>query len=88
MTRLSGSLHPCDPQQNPEPHMEIRLKGDMPLMALHSTSQNSIACDVKESNQLTYSDSPVSLYQVGSYGSCLSALRSRMICAIEGDFSS
>ena len=29
----------CEPQQNPEPHLEVRLKGDMPLMAPYSTSQ-------------------------------------------------
>ena len=34
----------CDPHYNTEPHLEIRLKGDVPLMAPHSTS---IASDVK-----------------------------------------
>ena len=34
----------------------------MPLMAPHSTSQNSIASDVKGSGQFTQGDRPVSLY--------------------------
>ena len=80
--KLEWESAPCDPEQNPEPHLKIRLKGDIPLMAPRSTSQNSIAYDIKGSDKFTQ------LYQVGSYGSCLSALRSRMICEMEGDFSS
>ena len=40
------------------------------------------------SERSTSSDRPVDLYQVGSYGSCLSALRSRLVCAMEGVFTS
>ena len=56
----------CDPQQNPELHLEIRLKGDMPLMAPHSASQNSLAYDIKGSDKFTHDDNPASLYQVRS----------------------
>ena len=54
----------------------------------HTRAQGSSACDVKGSNGYTDGSSPASLYQVGSYGSCLSALRSKMICAMEGNFTS
>ena len=82
--KLEWEFARCDPQQSPE-HLEVRLKGDMPLMAPQSISQNFIAYDVQGSS---HGDHPVSLYQVGSYGSCLSAIRSRLICAMERDFSS
>ena len=36
----------------------------------------------------TQGERPVYLYQVGTYGSCLSALRSRLTCAMEGMFTS
>ena len=42
----------------------------------------------QRSNHFTDGSSPVSLYQVGSHGSRLSALRSKMSCAMEGNFSS
>ena len=72
--------------ENPETYLEIQLKNDNLLTHPHTRSQQSIACDVKSSNQFTDGSSPVSLYQVGSYGSCLSALRSKMICTMEGNF--
>ena len=43
---------------------------------------------LKPSNRYTDGMVPASLYQVGSYGSCLSALSSKMICAMEGNFTS
>ena len=42
----------------------------------------------KDQSRFTQGDRPVSLYQVGSFGSCLSALRSRLVCAMEGEFNS
>ena len=77
-----------DHRHNPEPYIEIRLKQDVPLMAPHNTSQNAIAYNIKESEKFTKGERPVDLYQVGSCGSCLSALRSRLVCAVEGEFSS
>ena len=77
-----------DQHHNPEPYIEIRLKQDVPLLQPYSTSQQSIAYDVKGSERYTAGDGPVDLYQVGSYGSCLSALRSRLVCAMEGEFMS
>ena len=78
---------PFDQHHNPEPYIEIRLKQDVPFLQPHSTSQSVIAFDVKGSEKLTQGDCPVSLCQVGSFGSCLSALRSRRACAMEGEFN-
>ena len=47
-----------------------------------------IASDVKGSQAYTDGSRPASLYQVGSYGSALSALQSKMIVAMEGNFIS
>ena len=77
-----------DQMHNPEPYIEIRLKQDAPLLQSYNTSQTQLACDVKGSDRWTAGDCPVDLCQVGSYGSCLSALRSRLVCAMEGDFVS
>ena len=38
------------------------------------------------SGQYTDGTFPAYLYQAGSYGPCLSALRSKMICSVEGNF--
>ena len=53
-----------------------------------TTSQTQLAFDVKGSERCNESgDRPVDLYQVGSYGSRLSALRSRLTCSMEGVFT-
>ena len=77
-----------DQLHNPEPYVEIGLKQDAPLFQSYNTSQQQLACDVKASERWTNGDRPVDPYQVGSYGSCLSALRSRLICPMEGVFNS
>ena len=83
-----------DQLRNPEPcveiqpYVEIRLKQDAPLLQSYNTSQTQLAFDVKGSERWTHGDRPVDLYQVGSYGSCLSALRSKLIWAMEGVFTS
>ena len=64
------------------------MKQDALLLQSYTTSQTSIAFDVKGSEHWTAGDRPVDLYQVGSHGSCLSALRSRLVCAMEGVFTS
>ena len=64
------------------------MKQDAPLLQSYKTSQTSLAFDVKGSERWPAGDRPVHLYQVGSYGSCLSALRSRLVCAMEGVFTS
>ena len=58
------------------------------MLLAYDTSQTPLAYDVKGSERWTYGDRPVDLYQVGSYGSCLSGLRSRLLCALEGEFVS
>ena len=77
-----------DRLHNPEPYVEICLKQDVPLLQSYSPSQQSLAFDVKGSDRWTSGERPVDLYQVGSYGSCLSAVRSRLVCAMEGVFNS
>ena len=69
-----------DHHHNPEPYIEIRLKQVVSLLQPYSTNQQSIAYDMKGSERYTARDRPVDLYQVGSYGSCLSALRSVLFC--------
>ena len=76
---LEWEFKPTNPLHNPKPCLEIELKGDNLLMRPQTKSQASIAC-VKGSNRYTDGSVPASLCQVGSYGSCLSALRSKMIC--------
>ena len=66
----------------------VCLKQDAPLLQSCNTSQTQLAFDVKGSERWTSGDRPVDLCQVGSYGSCLSALRSRLICSMEGVFTS
>ena len=77
-----------DQLHNPEPYVEIGLKQDAPLLQSYNTRQQQLAFDVKGSERWTSGERPVDLYQVGSYGSCLSALRSRLVCAMEGVFNS
>ena len=79
---------PINPMHNPEPYVEIQLHGDDLLMHPDTHSQASIACDVKGSNRYTDGVTPALLCQVGSFGSCFSALRSKMICAMEENFTS
>ena len=81
---LEWDFKPFNPLLNPEPYLEIHLKGDNLLMHAHSKSQPPIATDVSSSSQYTDGLSPASLYQPSSYGSCLSASRSKMICSMEG----
>ena len=70
----------CSPLDSPEPRFEIRLKNDVPLIAPHST-QTSVASDVKGSGQLP---------MVNAQSLCTRseitarALRSRMVCSMEG----
>ena len=71
-----------DKLHNPEPYVEICLKQDAPLLQSYNTSQSALAFDVRGSERWTHGERPVDLYQVGSYGSCLSALRSRLTCAM------
>ena len=87
-TRLNGATRSLTSFINPEPYMEIGLKQDAPLLQSYNTSQQSLACDFKGSDRWTDGSHPVDLYQVGSYGPCLSALRSRLLCPIEGVFNS
>ena len=78
--KLEWQFKPADS----EPSVEIQPKGDNLLMHPHTRSQAPIACNVnKDSGQYADGSSPASLYQAGSYGSYLSAIRSKMICAME-----
>ena len=86
--KVEWGYKPLDQLHNPEPYVEICLKQDAPLLQSYDTSQSSLAFDVKSSERWKAGDRPVDLYQVGSFGSCLSALRSRLVCAMEGVFTS
>ena len=85
---LEWEVKPMNQMRNPETYLEIQLTGDNLLVHPHTRSQASIAHDVKGSKSYADGTVPASLYQVGSYGSRLSALRSKMICAMEGNFTS
>ena len=72
-----------DQLHNPEPYVEICLRQDALLLQSYDTSQTQLAFDVKGSERWTSGDRPVDLYQVGSYGSCLSTLHSSFLCSME-----
>ena len=77
-----------DQHHNPEPYIEIRLKQDVPLFQPCKTSQKPLVTDVKDSERYTAGDRPADLYQLGTYGSCLSSLRSRLAWSMQGNFIS
>ena len=85
---LAWDFKPLNPLHNQEPYIEIQLQSETLLMNPQSGSQASNACNVKGSSRYTDGQFPASLCQVGSYGSCLSALRSKMNFAMEGSFTS
>ena len=85
---VEWSYKKLDQLHNPEPYLEIGLKQDVPLLQSCNASQQQLACDVKGSERWTDGFTPVDLYQVGSYGSCLSAVRSRLLRPMERVFNS
>ena len=65
-TRLNGTTRSLTS------FISLGLKQDAPLLKSYNTSQQQLAFDVEGSERWTNGDRPVDLYQVGSYGSCLS----------------
>ena len=88
MEDVAWELKPKDSLHNPEPYIEFQFQADNLLMHPHPRSQGMIVSDVRGGKAYTNGYGPASLYQVGSYGSRLSALRSKMIVAMEGNFTS
>ena len=75
-----------DQHHNPEPYIEICLKQNAALLQSYNTSQTQLACNVKGAERWTDGECPVDLYQVGTFGSCLSSLRSRIVWPTQGNF--
>ena len=64
--------------------VEVCLQNESPLFNPLATSAAPNASPVKGTEQYTNGTSGVDLYQVGSYGSALSCLRSKFTCLMEG----
>ena len=88
MEDVAWEFKPKDALHNPEPYLELQFQAENLLMHPHTCAQGMIASDVRGSNAYMDACGPASLYQVGSYGSRLSALRSKVIVAMEGNFTS
>ena len=75
-----------DQHHNSEPYIEICLKQDVPFFQPFNTSSQPRPSDVKLAERYAAGDRPVDLYQVGTCGSCLSLLRSRIAWPTQGNF--
>ena len=73
---------------NTEDWVEICLQNEAPMFNPLATSSAPTASAVKGTEQYTDGTAGVDLYQVGLYGSALSCLRSKFICAMEGSYQS
>ena len=66
--------------------MEIRLKQDIPFFQPFNTDHKPRPSDVKLAEHWTDGEFPVDLYQVGTFGSCLVSLCSRLVWPTQGNF--
>ena len=69
-----------------EPHLEIRRKKDTPFFQPFQLDCKPRPSDVQLAERWIDGESPVDLYQVGTFGACLSSLRSRTIWPTLGNF--
>ena len=69
-----------------EPHVEIRRKDDTLFFPPIQTNWRSIPSDLRPARICTDGDKPVDLYQRGTFGSCLSSIRTRALWPTQGNF--
>ena len=72
---------------HPRAYFEISLDNESLLMAPISTTSECVPKDIKGSQAYTEPGQPASLWQSGSYGSALSALRTKLLAPMEGNFT-
>ena len=72
---------------HPRPYFEITLDNESLLMPPISITSECVPKDIKGSQAYTEPGQPASLWQAGSYGSALSTLRTKLLAAMEGNFT-
>ena len=72
---------------HPRPYFEISLDNEQLLMPPINTTSEMVPKDIKGSQAYTEPGQPASLWQAGSYGSALSTLRTKLLAAMEGNFT-
>ena len=76
-----------DDLNHPRPYFEISLANDRLLMNPINTTNECVPKDIKGSAVYTEPGQPAPLWQAGSYGSALSTLRTKLLAAMEGPFT-
>ena len=72
---------------HPRAYFEISLANESLLMNPINTTTECVPKDLKGSNSYTEPGQPAPLWQAGSYGSALSTLRTKLLAAMEGPFT-
>ena len=72
---------------HPRAYFEISLDNESLLMPPINTTSECVPKDIKGSQAYTEPGQPASLWQAGSYGSALSTLRTKLLAAMEGNFT-
>ena len=72
---------------HPRPYFEISLDNESLLMPPINTTSEMVPKDIKGSQAYTEPGQPAALWQAGSYGSALSTLRTKLLAAMEGNFT-
>ena len=72
---------------HPRPYFEISLDNESLLMPPINTTSECVPKDIKGSQAYTEPGQPAALWQAGSYGSALSTLRTKLLAAMEGNFT-
>ena len=72
---------------HPRPYFEISLANEQLLMNPINVTSDCVPKDIKGSGAYTDPGQPAPLWQAGSYGSALSTLRTKLLAAMEGQFT-
>ena len=72
---------------HPRAYFEISLANESLLMNPINTTNECVPKDIKGSAAYTDPGQPAPLWQAGSYGSALSTLRTKLLAAMEGPFT-
>ena len=72
---------------HPRAYFEISLANEQLLMNPINTTNECVPKDIKGSCAYTEPGEPAPLWQAGSYGSALSTLRTKLLAAMEGPFT-
>ena len=72
---------------HPRPYFKISLAKEQLLMPPINVTSDCVPKDIKGSGAYTEPGQPAALWQAGSYGSALSTLRTKLLAAMEGQFT-